>query len=234
MLSFCNKKIYLDFELYDSYDIEALMLCKNPFMANPHPKELYKDSLTITDLESLSMKDVFMTPSQLKAFIKEWIKNTHMNINSEEWFNDYIDCIKQLSNIMGDYDYTDRNSIFRERQKWFIENIEIEDVQSPIIFDKEVSPEYSWKVKDYLDNKKTNTFSMFSEEIEENIKINICKCVEYQNKANIFGNEYLIFKPFNNCESINDLCYLYFPLSGESVNSNFIYIKKCLEKYLEK
>lgn len=234
MLSFCNKKIYLDFELYDSYDIEALMLCKNPFMAHPHPKELYKDSLTITDLESLSMKDVFMTPSQLKAFIKEWIKNTHMNINSEEWFNDYIDCIKQLSNIMGDYDYTDRNSIFRERQKWFIENIEIEDVQSPIIFDKEVSPEYSWKVKDYLNNKKTNTFSMFSEEIEENIKINICKCAEYQNKANIFGNEYLIFKPFNNCESINDLCYLYFPLSGESVNSNFIYIKKCLEKYLEK
>ena len=75
---------------------------------------------------------------------------------------------------------------------------------------------------------------MFSEEIEENIKINICKCAEYQNKANIFGNEYLIFKPFNNCESINDLCYLYFPLSGESVNSNFIYIKKCLEKYLEK
>lgn len=234
MLSFCNKKIYLDFELYDSYDIEALMLCKNPFMANPHPKELYKGSLTITELESLSMKDVFMTPSQLKAFIKEWIKNTHMNINSEEWFNDYIDCIKQLSKIMGDYDYTDRNSIFRERQKWFIENIEIENVQSPIIFDKEVSQEYSWKVRDYLDNKKSNTFSMFSEEIEENIKINICKCAEYQNKANIFGNEYLIFKPFNNCESINDLCYLYFPLSGESVNSNFIYIKKCLEKYLEK
>ena len=236
MLNFYNKKIYLDFEVFDSYDIKSLMLCKNPFIATLHPNETHIKNINISELLINDIKDIFMTAGQLKSFIVEWFNhsNIFINFNYNEWFNDYIQCIKQMSNLMGHYDYTDRNSIFRDRQRWMIENLEIKDEESPIIFDKNVEPEYSWKIQDWLENKKRNSISLFSKEIEEIIEINKCKCVEYQNKANIFGQQYLNFKPYNNCDSIDDLCYLYFPLSGESINSNFIYIQKCLEKYLEK
>lgn len=236
MLNFCNKKIYLDFEIFDSYDIKSLMLCDNPYIATLHPNELHLKSINVSELLTNNIKDIFMTASQLKSFIKEWFNHSNNCIcfNTNEWFNDYIQCIKQMSNLMGHYEYTDRNSIFRDRQKWLIENLEIKDEESPIIFDINVEPEYSWKIQDWLENKKINSMSLFSKDIEEIIEINKCKCFEYQNRANIFGQNYLNFKPYNNCETIDDLCYLYFPLSGESINSNFIYIKKCLEKYLEK
>lgn len=236
MLNFLNKKIYLDFEVFDSYNIKSLMFCDNPFIASIHPNEIHLSELKVTELLNYDIKDIFMTAGQFKSFIKEWFNNSNncilVDINS--WFNDYIQCIRQLSNIMGHYEYTDRNSIFRDRQIWLIDNLEIKEEKSPIIFDINVEPEYSWKLQDWLENKKRNSLSIFSKDIDEIIEINKCKCFEYQNRANIFGQNYLTFKPYNNCETIDDLCYLYFPLSGESINSNFIYIKKCFEKYLEK
>lgn len=236
MLNFYNKKIYLDFEMYDSYSEKIIMFCPNPYISKPHSNELHFESLSFNDLINLPYNDVFMTPSQLKSFIHSWINNSDLmvNINYEEWFNDYIHCIKQMSDIMGDFEYTDRNSLFRQRQKWFIDNIELYDVPSPININQKVIPEYSFMIADMLYCKKLYIPTMYQPNIDKIIEINKCKCFEYQNRTNLFGYNYLDFKSYNNCESISDLCYLYFPLSGESINSNFIYIKKCLEKYLEK
>lgn len=236
MLNFYNKHIYLDFELFDFKGEQIIMFCDNPFYSKNQDNELHYETLTLKELINLPYKNVFMNVGQFKGFIKEWLNHCNLTtiIDYNNWIEDYFSCIKKASDIMGNnYDYTSYNSLFRQRQKWFIDNIEIYENESPIIINEIVEPEISFIIDDVLYSRKNNIISKYENIFNKNIEINNYKCFEYQSRTNIFGQNYLNFKPYNNCKSMSDLCYLYFPLSGEMINSNFIHIKKCLEKYLE-
>jgi len=237
MLNFFNKHIYLDFEVFHSLSEDMLMFCDNPYISTKRHHEQYVEKISLTDFIQRKEQFVFMTFPQLYGFIEEWYKNTNLmtQIDINLWIKDYYDSIKLMSDIEGDsLDYTSFDSVFRPRQKWLIDNLEIKKEESPIVFNMNTEPELSMMIDDVLFCHKLNIPSTYEKEFEKNIKINNYKCIEYQNKANRFGINYINFKPYNECNSIDDLCYLYFPLSGESVNSNYIHIKKCLERYLEK
>ena len=213
------------------------MFCDNPYISTKRHHEQYVEKISLTDFIQRKEQFVFMTFPQLYGFIEEWYKNTNLmtQIDINLWIKDYYDSIKLMSDIEGDsLDYTSFDSVFRPRQKWLIDNLEIKKEESPIVFNMNTEPELSMMIDDVLFCHKLNIPSTYEKEFEKNIKINNYKCIEYQNKANRFGINYINFKPYNECNSIDDLCYLYFPLSGESVNSNYIHIKKCLERYLEK
>lgn len=237
MLNFYNKHIFLDFEVFHTLTENMIMFCDNPYTSLKREQEQYIDKITVSDFIKRPEQFVFMTFSQLKGFVNEWYNKSNLltNINMSNWVNDYYKSIKIMSDIEGEsLDYTSFNSVFRPRQKWIIDNLDLNETNtSPIIFDINVRPELSMMIDDVLYCRKLNICSMYEEDFEKNIKINNYKCIEYQNKSNRFGIEYIKFKPYNECKSIEDLCYLYFPLSGESVNSNYIHIKNCLERYLE-
>lgn len=239
MLNFFNKHIFLDFEVFHTLTESMIMFCENPYVSYKRQEEKYLETISLNDFLNRPEQFVFMNFNQLKSFIKEWYKHTDLmvKINIDKWIKDYYDCIKIMSDIEGDnLDYTSFNSIFRPRQKWIIDNLDINDdsLPSPIIIDKIIEPELSWLIDDVLYCKKLGIPSIYENKFNQNIEINNYKCMEYINKANRFGINYINFKPYNNCNSLEDLCYLYFPLSGESIISNYIHIKKCLEQYLEK
>lgn len=238
MLTFFNKKIYFDFEMFNSYTNDSLMFCPNPFGA-PSTNEIYRESITLSELEKMhNVEHIHMNYNQFKGFIKEWLNNVQLNaiIKPQQWCESYYKCIKMMSDIVGDeLDYTSYNSIFRKRQKWFIDNLDLNEPteQSPIIFDKPVCPELSWIIADILTSRRDFTYCLYQQEFQKNLQINISKCSEYKNRAKIFDINYINFKEYNNCNDINDLCYLYFPLSGEMVYSNFIFIEQQLKEHLE-
>ena len=240
MLNFFNKHIFLDFEVFHTLTESMIMFCDNPYVSYKRQQEQYIENITLSNLLKRPEQFIFMNINQLKSFIKEWYRHTDLmvQIDIDKWIEDYYYCIKMMSDIEGDsLDYTSFNSIFRPRQKWFIDNINIKDMTyepSPIIIDKPTEPELSWLIDDVLYCKKMGIPSQYENKFIQNVEINNYKCMEYINKANRFGINYINFKPYNNCKQMEDLCYLYFPLSGESIISNYIHIKKCLEKYLEK
>ena len=219
MLSFFNKKIYFDFEMFNSYT---------------------NDSIKLSELQNMhNVEHIHMNYNQFKGFIKEWLNNVPLTteIDYKKWCMSYYNCIKMMSDIVGDeLDYTSYNSLFRKRQKWFIDNLDLNEQEepSPIIFDKPVNPELSWIIDDVLNCRRDLRISLYQQEFQKNLQININKCSEYKNRAKIFDINYINFKEYNNCNDINDLCYLYFPLSGEMVYSNFIFIEQQLKRHLEK
>lgn len=237
MLNFYNKRIYLDFEIFDTLEDNIIMFTDNPYTTKRNPNETYLDVISVHELRQMPQTNIFMNVGQFKGFIKYWIHYSKLNttIDYNVWVEDYFKSIKMFSDIMGeDYDYTSHNSLFRQRQKWLIDNLEITEEVSPIRFKKPSIPELSFVIDDVLYSRRKYLNSDYIDIFNKNIEINKYKCLEYQSCANILGRNYLNFNTYNNCESLDDLCYLYFPLSGEHVNSNVIHIEKCLRRYVEK
>lgn len=234
MLIFCNRNVYMDVEMPFS------ALNKLQFTENLY----YKDNLPIqqsTNTRVINMHPMIITMSvkQLRGFIKEWYNNSKFNKlfdwNIDEWIEEYITSIVELSNIMGDtLDYLPFNNIFRERQHWLLNHLDNGEEQSPIIFNSECLPEYSWMVEDFLSCNLQNKTSIYEQYIKNMVNINKEKVNEYTNSINLIGDNVINIKEFQEFKSITDFNYLYFPLAGEKIRSNYKHIKKCLSYYLER
>lgn len=242
MLNFCNSKIYFNFEITNNKPFEATGC---PY-TDPEYIRVFVPNLSIVSIWNESLleehKNIGLTPSEFYSFILLWYNSCKFekifNWTEKQWFSDYIQCYKNLiPATKGNWNYEDH--FFPNRKVLGIENIKYNNSGSPITILNNTLPEFSWMVEDYLVCQIKGTESLFLEELNKKILINVEKLRYHIQTNNSFFKE-IIKIPLNlDIKNIKDIdftneysfYYLYPTFPEDRIRTNYIHLKKIILEY---
>lgn len=240
MLYYGNSQLVFDFEVGTDLNYVST---QSPFCDNNNISN-FVSNLKIVDKIDFSEDILYaLSPEEMYTITSFWHRGSKINKlfswDEKDWFNSFVDTYKEASLVLGDEIGVDP-SIFPERKKLLIKELRNSyPYSSSVIPKKNVLPEFSWCVEDYLYCLIHNEDSIYKEYVNSIIRSSSETLIEF--KEALRFNSLVIndsFKQLNSLEEVLEqptpIIYIHNPFPTNRIRTNVNHLKKVLNVYFKK